>query len=133
MKHQMRFSLIMAVFMGLMLTGLSPGTARAQVSDQPDTPFKLATFEASGMIRIGMEVQNKLMDLNGANAYVTKQLGLHIVSIPDEMRTLIERYGAISNRMYQIANYMGAGNRLADADERAERARQRQRRRQKIG
>lgn len=116
MKHQMRFSLTMAVFTGLMLMGISPETSRAQVSDQPDTPFKLATFEASGMIRIGMEVQNKLMDLNGANAYVTKHLGLHIVSIPDEMRTLIERYGAISNRMYQIANYMGAENRLADKD-----------------
>ena len=116
MKHQRRFSLIMAVFIGLILTGLSPRMAAAQVSDQPDTPFKLATFEASGMIRIGMEVQNKLMDLNGANAYVTKQLGLHVVSIPDEMRTLIERYGAISNRMYQIANYMAADNRLKNKD-----------------
>ena len=116
MKHQRRFSLIMAVFIGLILTGLSPQMAAAQVSDQPDTPFKLATFEASGMIRIGMEVQNKLMDLNGANAYVTKQLGLHVVSIPDEMRTLIERYGAISNRMYQIANSMAADNRLKNKD-----------------
>ena len=114
MMSQKRFLPFMVVLIGVIMMGLSPGSALSQVSDQPGTKFKLATFEATGTIRIGMSVQNKLMDLHEANAYVLKQLGLRVVSIPKEMRELIEQYDAISNRMYTIANYMGAENRLSD-------------------
>ncbi len=119
MSKQMRLLAVVTVYLVSMLLLSFPGTARSQVSDQPDTPFKLATFEATGAIRIGMLVQadqadqEKLMDLHEANAYVTRQLGLSIVSIPKEMRALIEQYDGVSNRMYMIANYMGTENRLA--------------------
>ena len=122
MAFQFRFPPVIALFLGTLLLVMSPGTARSQVSDQPDTPFKLATFEATGTIRIGMSVQadqadhEKLMDLHEANAYVSRQLGLSNVSIPKEMRALIEQYDAVSNRMYTIANYMGAENRLSNED-----------------
>ncbi len=113
MVLQNRFPSFIALLLGTLLLAASPGVARSQVSDQPDTPFKLATFEATGTIRIGMSVQDRLMDLHEANAHVTKQLGLPVVSIPKEMRALIEQYDAISNRIYTIANYMGTDNRVA--------------------
>lgn len=114
MNYQNRFLFIFTVLIGAVTLMLPSNRVSAQVSDQPETPFKLATFEATGTIRLGMSVQNKLMDLHEANAYVTRQLGLPIVSIPKEMRALIEQYDAISNRMYTIANYMGAEKRLND-------------------
>ena len=94
---------------------LMAGSVQAQVSDQPGTPFKLATFEATGTLRIGISVQDRLMDLHEANAYVEKQFDLPVMSIPKKMLTLIEEYDSISNRMYTIANYMGSESRLADA------------------
>ena len=85
--------LALGLSMVLLIIGMS--SVSAQVSDQPGTPFKLATFEATGTIRIGMSVQDKLMDLHEANSYVSKQLNLSVVSIPKEMRALIEQYDAI--------------------------------------
>jgi 2-keto-4-pentenoate hydratase/2-oxohepta-3-ene-1,7-dioic acid hydratase in catechol pathway len=76
------------------------------VSDKPDTPFKLATFEAQGKTRVGMALGDRMLDLNGANAYVEKQIGLPAMRLPTEMRELIEQYLATSKRMYQIANYL---------------------------
>mgnify|MGYP001287220588 CR=1 FL=1 len=114
MKQIYSFLTAFVMFFGVMMMGLVPGKSEAQISDQPDTPFKLATFEAAGTVRVGMAVQGRLMDLQEANAYVTKQLGLSAVSTPNEMRALIEQYDAISNRMYTIANYMGENNRVAD-------------------
>src|ERR1051325_6422690 len=81
-----------------------PGTAA--VSDKPDTPFKLATFEAQGKTRVGMLLGDRMLDLSGADAYVTKQAGLGAAKLPAEMRELIEQYGAASKRLYQIANYL---------------------------
>lgn len=113
---------VVIVFLGAALLALPSCTARSQVSEQPDTPFKLATFEAAGTIRIGMSIQadqsgqDRLMDLHEANAHVTERLGLPAVSIPEEMRALIEQYDAVSGRMYAIANYMGAENRLSNED-----------------
>lgn len=76
------------------------------VSDKPDTPFKLATFEAQGKTRVGMMLGDRMLDLTGANAYVEKQLGLPAMRLPAEMRELIEQYATSSKRMYQIANYL---------------------------
>jgi 2-keto-4-pentenoate hydratase/2-oxohepta-3-ene-1,7-dioic acid hydratase in catechol pathway len=95
---------------------LMPGPARAQqapVSDRPSTPFKLATFEAGGRVRLGMAMQDRLLDIAEANAHVMKQAGLSPVAIPGDMRALIEQYDVLSGRLYQIANYMAGNNRLA--------------------
>lgn len=106
----------LSLSMALLISGMFSVSVQAQVSDQPGTPFKLATFEARGTIRIGMSVQDRLMDLHEANSYVAKQLNLSVVSIPMEMRALIEQYDAISNRMYTIANYMGVERRLMNKE-----------------
>src|ERR1700722_20106115 len=76
------------------------------ISDKPDTPFKLATFEAQRNTRVGMALGDRMLDLSGANAYVEKQIGLPPMRLPTEMRELIEQYPAASKRMYQIANYL---------------------------
>ena len=80
--------------------------AGAAVPDTPDTPFKLATFEAQKTTRVGMLLNDRMLDLSGANAYVAKQASLPVVKLPTEMRELIEQYPAASKRMYQIANYL---------------------------
>ena len=56
------------------------------VSDKPDTPFKLATFEAQGKTRVGMALGDHMLDLNGANAYVEKQAGLPAHYSPHSFR-----------------------------------------------
>jgi 2-keto-4-pentenoate hydratase/2-oxohepta-3-ene-1,7-dioic acid hydratase in catechol pathway len=53
-----------------------------------------------------MALGDRMLDLNGANAYVEKQIGLPALRLPMEMRELIEQYPATSKRMYQIANYL---------------------------
>jgi 2-keto-4-pentenoate hydratase/2-oxohepta-3-ene-1,7-dioic acid hydratase in catechol pathway len=80
--------------------------AGAAVPDTPDTPFKLATFEAQRTTRVGMLLNEHMLDLSGANTYVAKQAGLPAVKLPTEMRQLIEQYPTASKRMYQIANYL---------------------------
>jgi 2-keto-4-pentenoate hydratase/2-oxohepta-3-ene-1,7-dioic acid hydratase in catechol pathway len=75
----------------------------AAVSDRPETPFKLATFEAQGKTRIGMLLNDRVLDLAAANAYVAKQAGLPTAQLPSEMRELIEQS---AKRLYQIANYL---------------------------
>lgn len=80
--------------------------ASSTVSDQPATPFRLATFEAQGKVRVGLVVEDKLLDIAEANAYLMKQTGVPAVTIPGDMRALIEQYGTVSKRLYQIANYV---------------------------
>jgi len=91
---------------------LSTGAAAAQtVPATPDTPFKLATFEAGGKVRVGMVIQDKadrILDLSEAGAHLTKEAKLPALAIPGEMRALIEQYGTVSPRLYQIANHYKA-------------------------
>src|SRR6201997_3989562 len=92
------------VALSLIFSALLAGASL--VSDKPDTPFKLATFEAQGKTRVGMALGDRILDLNGANAYVEKRAGLPAIKLPAEMRGLIEQYPATSKRLYQIANYL---------------------------
>jgi 2-keto-4-pentenoate hydratase/2-oxohepta-3-ene-1,7-dioic acid hydratase in catechol pathway len=86
------------------------GQSKANVSNRPDTPFKLATFEAQGRTRLGMTSGTRLIDIALANAYVAKQAGLPAVSIPGDMLALIEQYQRVAPRLYEIANYLKTAN-----------------------
>lgn len=91
----------------LLAIAVLPAAANAApVSDKPDTPFKLATFEAQGKTRVGMVLGDRVLDLAGANAYVTKAAGLQSIELPIEMRELIEQHATTAPRMHQIANYL---------------------------
>jgi len=78
----------------------------AAVSDKPETPFKLATFETQGKIRVGLVLGPRIVDLAGANAYLVQKAKVPAVKLPGEMRELIEQYDTVSPRLYQIANYL---------------------------
>ena len=98
----MRRVSILVVILGC-LTPL--GAQRPTVSDKPDTPFKLATFEAAGKTRVGLVLGNRVLDIAGASAELTQRAGVPAVRIPAEMRELIEQYPRVSPRLYQLANY----------------------------
>lgn len=82
--------------------------AQAVLSDKPEHPFKLATFESADKVRVGLVLGARVLDIDGANQYVERQAKLVHVAIPNEMRALIEQYATVSPRLYQIANYFAA-------------------------
>ena len=84
------------------------GTTTGAVSDRPDTPFKLATFEAAGQTRLGMVLGTRVLDIAAANQQLTSAAGLAPMTMPMEMKALIEQYATVSPRLYQIANYFSA-------------------------
>ena len=92
------------------LVGAAPSAQRGAISDKPDTPFKLATFEAAGKTRVGLVLNNRVFDIGGANDALTASARLARVTIPGEMRELIEAYDRVKPRLYQIANYVRSAN-----------------------
>ena len=87
------------------LASISPSAQRAPIRSTPDTPFRLATFEAAGKTRIGLVLGTRVFDIAGANAALTKTAALPVVQMPVEMRLLIEEYARVSPRLHQIANH----------------------------
>src|SRR5437899_6135636 len=85
---------------------LPPAAAqRAAISDKPETPFKLATFEAQGKLHVGLTSGTRILDAADASGYLTQKAGATPVNVPREMRELIEAYDRVAPRLYQIANY----------------------------
>lgn len=85
------------------------GATAAPLSDKPETPFKLATFEAAGKVRIGLVLDSATVyDIAEANAWVTQKARLPSLKLAGEMRELIEQYGVAAPRLYQIANFLKA-------------------------
>ncbi|MDH4064510.1 MAG: fumarylacetoacetate hydrolase family protein [Acidobacteriota bacterium] len=91
-----------------MTVACASGPSATAVSDRPDTPFKLATFEAQGQVRLGMVLGARVLDIAAANQQVIAAAGLAPMTIPTEMKALIEQYEMVSPRLYQIANYFSA-------------------------
>ena len=75
--------------------------AATPISSKPETPFKLATFEAGGKTRVGLVLDTRILDIAGANAEVAKKANLPVVAMPGDMRELIETYSRVSSRLYQ--------------------------------
>src|SRR5271170_3852098 len=78
----------------------------ATLSDKPETPFKLASFETEGRVRIGMVFGPRIVDIAAANDYLVRKAHVPVLKLPAEMRELIEQYDAASPRLYQIANFL---------------------------
>ena len=90
----------------LVLGFMTPlGAQRAAVSSKPDTPFKLATFEAGGKTRVGLVLGARVLDIASASAELTAKAGVPAIRLPADMRGVIEAYMRVSPRLYQIANY----------------------------
>src|SRR5262245_29249123 len=97
---------LVALTGALALTVAGLAAQRSTISNRPDTPFKLATFEAQGRVRIGLTSGNRLVDIQAANTYVAQKAGLPAMTMPGDMLKLIEDYARVSPRLYQIANYL---------------------------
>src|SRR5262245_20269154 len=89
----------------LAIAAAIPTAAQKGVPSTPDTPFKLATFEAGGTTRLGLVLGNKVLDIDGANAELTLKASAAALRLPADMRDLIEQYARFAPRLYQIANY----------------------------
>jgi len=85
----------------LALLSMACGAAQTAVSDKPETPFKLATYEG----RVGLVLGETILDIGAANDYLVREAGLPALEIPTEMRALIESYDRVKPRLYQMANF----------------------------
>jgi 2-keto-4-pentenoate hydratase/2-oxohepta-3-ene-1,7-dioic acid hydratase in catechol pathway len=99
------FSKFLVVVIAIALGMAAPRAQRATISDKPDTPFKLATFEAAGKTRVGLVLETRIFDVAAASDALQKSAGLAAIRIPGEMRELIESYDRVKPRLYQIANF----------------------------
>jgi 2-keto-4-pentenoate hydratase/2-oxohepta-3-ene-1,7-dioic acid hydratase in catechol pathway len=77
------------------------GAAQTAVSDKPETPFKLATYEG----KVGLVLGETLLDVTAANEHLVREAGLPPLEIPKDMRALIEGYDRVKPRLYQMANF----------------------------
>ena len=102
----MKLTLALAL---IVVTGFaSLPASQSAVSDKPDTPFKLATFDAGGRTRLGLVLDARVLDIAGANAQLVARARVAKMEMPGDMRTLIEQYATLKPRLYQIANYFAA-------------------------
>ena len=96
----------LAVLALLLALTIPVGAQRAVLSTRPDTPFKLATFEAAGKARVGLVLGTRILDIEAANAVVVQAFDLRGgPPMPRDMRTLIENYETVAPSLYRIANY----------------------------
>ena len=103
---------VRAVLAVLVVLGGATLPVRAQrpvISTKPDTPFKLATFEAAGKVRVGLVLGAKVIDIESAHALLIQELALRgAPAMPRDMRTLIETYADVAPHLYRIANYFSS-------------------------
>ena len=66
----------LSLFVLAILLSAPLGAQRAALSSKPDTPFKLATFEAAGKTRVGLVLGSRVLDIAGANAELTQKAGV---------------------------------------------------------
>ena len=107
-EHYKNRLLLLILVSALFGVSLGCQTAAQSISDRPDTPFKLSTFEAEGTVRVGLVLGGRVLDIAGASDHLASEAGLSAMTLPDDMKTLIEEYATVSPRLYQIANYYGA-------------------------
>src|SRR4051794_33425008 len=112
-----------AVMIALVLLTVMPaGAQRPLISTTPETPFKLATFQAEGKTRLGLVLGARVLDIEAAHAAVVQELGLRgTPPMPRDMRTLIEDYDRIAPHLYRIANRFKDANAEAPFAFRVER------------
>jgi len=97
------------LFWGCLMTltvGCGQGGAEVSVSDQPDTPFKLATYSIQGELHVGMVFNDEtIVDLSKANQELESRSDVSTMLLPDTMIGLLELEDSLFPRLYQVANY----------------------------
>src|SRR5437763_16804714 len=85
------------------------GAQRPVISTRPETPFKLATFEAAGKVRVGLVLGTRVIDIESAQTMIIQEIALRgAPAMPRDMRTLIENYSDLAPSLYRIANSFNA-------------------------
>jgi 2-keto-4-pentenoate hydratase/2-oxohepta-3-ene-1,7-dioic acid hydratase in catechol pathway len=98
MRRAMIVALVVMVFAPLR-------AQRPLISTNPETPFKLATFQADGRTRIGLVLGTRILDIEAAHTAVVQELALRgTPAMPRDMRALIEDYDRLAPHLYRIAN-----------------------------
>lgn len=95
----------MRIFLSLWICLYASISFAAVPNSTPDTPFKLGTFEADGITRVGLVLGDNILDIRGATAALAAAEDLKSVRMPRNMLSLIEDYDRIKGRLYQVANY----------------------------
>jgi 2-keto-4-pentenoate hydratase/2-oxohepta-3-ene-1,7-dioic acid hydratase in catechol pathway len=96
---------ITALLVGFTWLLPSVDARQAKVSGKPETPFKLATFEAQGKVRVGLVLGARIFDIVAADSHVAQKAGVRPAGMPGDLRELIETYDRVSSSLYRIANY----------------------------
>src|SRR5258708_39321189 len=99
----MRRLAVLVLILGLMTP---VGAQRAAVSSKPDTPFKLATFEAAGKTRVGLVLGTRVLDILAANTELTQKAGVPAMPGPSGEAELTDPYPRGAPALYPIANYL---------------------------
>ncbi len=106
--HLVRWGVATAALVAALAWTAAGSAAQGTPKATPDTPFKLATFEAGGQTRVGMVLGARVLDINGANRHVSERATLAAMTMPGDMKALIEQYATLAPRLYQIANFFAA-------------------------
>ena len=85
--------------LSVLLLSLTLGLPAATLSDKADTPFKLATFEAQGKIRVGLVFGERIVDLAAANTAVAQKNKLPAMNMPATMLEL-DAFDFLSNSLF---------------------------------
>jgi 2-keto-4-pentenoate hydratase/2-oxohepta-3-ene-1,7-dioic acid hydratase in catechol pathway len=105
-----------AAFFALLVL-LVPWPARGQTGlpIKPAEPFKVGTFEIDGTPRVALVLRDSLIvDIERANLALQNDPAYVTVASPRDMIELIGQYDyGLKYRLYEIVNFLAAGNRLA--------------------
>jgi len=88
-------------------SGLAATEVQGVPSAAPATPFKLMTFAAAGRAVVGMVLGSRVLDIDGANRALIAATKVAPMTMPGDMKALIEQYATVAPRLYQIANHFG--------------------------
>src|SRR2546430_16795468 len=94
------------VAVGFVLAMVAPARAqRPLISTNPETPFKLATFQADGKTRLGLVLGPRILDIEAAHTAVIQENPLpRAPAMPKDKRTPIEGYKRLAPPPSRIPN-----------------------------
>ena len=75
-KHRLLLWILASALFAVSLGGPTAAqsvSAVSAISDQPDTPFKLSTFEAEGTVRVGLVLGERVLDIAGASDHLASE------------------------------------------------------------
>jgi 2-keto-4-pentenoate hydratase/2-oxohepta-3-ene-1,7-dioic acid hydratase in catechol pathway len=106
--------LALTLMTALILMAPTPLVGQAGPATKPAEPFKVGTFEIRGAPRVALVLRDSLIvDIEEANRALQSDTKARAVTAPRDMLELIEQYeNGLRGRLYEIVNYVTAGNRL---------------------